>query len=146
MTRDGELFERRRRTDRLVPPPHKPTSLSSLEAVLSCWTVERHKDHPMAQIKLNQQETAEQILRLRPSHINGVPVKNWERLSNDPSAFLILWEGGWVQKKFTTWPFCSDGFQQNVRGLQSFGLGNFKPEDEGERHFHNLKLHKLWYG
>ena len=64
--------------------------------------VERHKDHPMAQIKLNQQETAEQILRLRPSHINGVPVKNWERLSNDPSAFLILWEGGWVHKKFTT--------------------------------------------
>ena len=137
----------------LTPKANRQAGSSTSQANLSeqlgggpkLLKVERHKDHPMAQIKLNQQETAEQILRLRPSHINGVPVKNWERLSNDPSAFLILWEGGWL-RKVRNMTFCSDGFQQNVRGLQSFGLGNFKPEDEGERHFHNLKLHKLWYG
>ena len=90
----------------LTPKANRQAGSSTSQANLSeqlgggpkLLKVERHKDHPMAQIKLNQQETAEQILRLRPSHINGVPVKNWERLSNDPSAFLILWEGGWVQK------------------------------------------------
>ena len=84
--------------------------------------VERHKDHPMARIKLNQQETAEQILRLRPSHINGVQVKNWEPLSNDPSAFLILWEGGWL-RKVRNMTFCSDDFQQVVLAASVFWFG-----------------------
>ena len=138
----------------LTPKANRQAGSSTSQANLSeqlgggpkLLKVERHKDHPMAQIKLNQQETAEQILRLRPSHINGVPVKNWgtsEQRSFSLSDSLGRWLGS---KKVHNMTFCSHGFQQNVRGLQSFGLGNFKPEDEGERHFHNLKLHKLWYG
>ena len=94
--------------------------------------VERHNSHPMARIKLNQQEAVEQILRLRPSHINGVHVKNWEPLSNDPSAFLILWEG-WISVKSSQHDLVQRWCPTKFSGASVFWICGFQPRSRKKK-------------
>ena len=54
----------------------------------------RHKDHPMAQVVLSQEEPAKRIVNRTPAPINGIEVVKWESMNSQKAAILLFWKGG----------------------------------------------------